>query len=80
MLYGGGVNRDGNVEYMEVDVKTGLFAYCVGGRYGLMDKNCQRLTDPLYKNITAVSDNMLRATLLDGYSEVILNAKGQVMK
>lgn len=74
------VNRDGNVEYMEVDVKTGLFAYCVGGRYGLMDKNCHRLTDPLYKNITAVSDNMLRATLLDDYSEVILNAKGQVMR
>ena len=74
------VNREGNVEYVEVDVKTGLFAYCVGGRYGMMDNNCHRLTEPLYKNITAISDNMLRATLLDGYSEVILNAKGEVMK
>ena len=74
------VNREGNVEYVEVDVKTGLFAYCVGGRYGMMDNNCHRLTEPLYKGITAVSDNMLRATLLDGYSEVILNAKGEVMK
>lgn len=52
----------------------------MGGRYGLMDNNCHRLTEPLYKGITAVSDNMLRATLLDGYSEVILNAKGEVMK
>jgi hypothetical protein len=65
---------------VEKTVKTGLFAYCVGGRYGMMDKNCHRLTDPLYKSITAVSDNMFRATLLDHYSEVILNAKGEVMK
>ena len=73
-------NREGELEYVEKTVKTGLFAYCVGGRYGMMDKNCHRLTDPLYKNITAVSDNMFRATLLDHYSEVILNAKGEVMK
>ena len=73
-------NREGELEYVEVTVKTGLFAYCVGGRYGMMDKNCHRLTEPLYKSITAVSDNMFRATLLDNYSEVILNAKGEVMK
>ena len=73
-------NREGELEYVEKTVKTGLFAYCVGGRYGMMDKNCHRLTDPLYKSITAVSDNMFRATLLDHYSEVILNAKGEVMK
>ena len=73
-------NREGELEYVEVRVKTGLFAYCVGGRYGMMDKNCHRLTEPLYKSITAVSDNMFRATLLDHYSEVILNAKGEVMK
>ena len=73
-------NREGELEYVEKTVKTGLFAYCVGGRYGMMDKNCHRLTDPLYKSISAVSDNMFRATLLDHYSEVILNAKGEVMK
>ncbi|MBR1699679.1 MAG: WG repeat-containing protein [Bacteroidales bacterium] len=73
-------NREGELEYVEKTFKTGLFAYCVGGRYGMMDKNCHRLTDPLYKSITAVSDNMFRATLLDHYSEVILNAKGEVMK
>ena len=73
-------NREGELEYVEKTVKTDLFAYCVGGRYGMMDKNCHRLTDPLYKSITAVSDNMFRATLLDHYSEVILNAKGEVMK
>ena len=73
-------NREGELEYVEKTVKTGLFAYCVGGRYGMMDKNCHRLTDPLYKSISAVSDNMFRATLRDHYSEVILNAKGEVMK
>ena len=73
-------NREGELDYIDKTVKTGLFAYCVGGRYGMMDKNCHRLTDPLYKSITAVSDNMFRATLLDHYSEVILNAKGEVMK
>ena len=73
-------NREGELDYVEVVVKTGLFAYCVGGRYGLMDGNCHRLTEPLYKSISAVNKNMFRATLLDHYSEVILNSKGQVMR
>ena len=45
-----------------------------------MDANCKRLTDPLYRSIEAVNKNMFRATLLDHYSEVILNAKGEVMR
>ncbi len=73
-------NREGELEYVKYTVDTGLFAYCVGGRYGLMDANCHRLTEPLYRSITAVNKNMFRATLLDYYSEVILNAKGKVMK
>lgn len=73
-------NRDGELEYVEKTVKTGLFAYCVGGRYGLMDGSCHRLTEPLYKNIMAVNSNMFRAILLDYYSEVILNARGEVMR
>lgn len=73
-------NREGELEYVKYTVDTGLFAYCVGGRYGLMDANCHRLTEPLYRSITAVNKNMFRATLLDYYSEVILNAKGEVMK
>ena len=73
-------NREGEIEYIENTVKTGLLAYCVGGRYGLMDENCRRLTEPLYKDIRAVNKNMFRAYLLDGWSEVILNAKGEVTK
>ena len=73
-------NREGELEYVSKDVDTGLFSYRVGGRCGLMDANCHRLTEPLYSYITAVDMNMFRATLIDGYSEVILNAKGEVMR
>ncbi|MBO4917318.1 MAG: WG repeat-containing protein [Bacteroidales bacterium] len=73
-------NREGEIEYVDRTVKTGLFSYSVGGRYGLMDGNCHRLTEPLYSSIRAVNGNMFRAILLDGWSEVILNAKGEVMK
>ena len=72
---------DGSVRTVEKTVRTGLFAYCIGGRYGLMDgQTCTRLTDPLYKNIHAVSRTLFRAYLLDYSSEVILNEKGEVMK
>ncbi|MBP5505313.1 MAG: WG repeat-containing protein [Bacteroidales bacterium] len=74
------VTRDGEVRYIDKTVKTGLFAYRVGGRYGLMDESCRRLTEPLYYDIDAVSANLLRATLLDHWSEVILNSKGEVMR
>ena len=73
-------NREGEIVYLDKEVKTGLFSYRVGGRCGLMDANCHRLTEPLYSRIIAVDKNMYRALLLDSYSEVILNAKGEVMK
>ena len=73
-------NREGEIEYLDKEIDTGLFSYRVGGRCGLMDANCNRLTEPLYKSIIAVDKNMFRATLIDYYSEVILNAKGVVMK
>ena len=73
-------NREGEIEYIDKEIDTGLFSYRVGGRCGLMDANCHRLTEPLYKSITAVDMNMFRATLIDYYSEVILNARGAVMR
>ena len=73
-------NKDGEIVYLDIDVKTGLFSYSVGGRCGLMDADCRRLTDPLYSRIIAVDKNMYRALLLDSYSEVILNGRGEVMK
>ena len=73
-------NKDGEIVYLDIEVKTGLFSYSVGGRCGLMDANCKRLTEPLYSRIIAVDKNMYRALLLDSYSEVILNGRGEVMK
>lgn len=73
-------NKNGEIIYLDREVKTGLFSYRVGGRCGLMDANCRRLTGPLYSRIIAVDKNMYRALLLDSYSEVILNSRGEVMK
>ena len=73
-------NKDGEIVYLDIEVKTGLFSYSVGGRCGLMAANCRRRTDPLYSRIIAVDKNMYRALLLDSYSEVILNGRGEVMK
>lgn len=73
-------NKEGNVEYMEKTVHTGYYSYCTGGRCGLMDSDCRRLTEPLYSSIRAVNNRIFRAVLIDGYSEVILNNKGEVMK
>lgn len=73
-------NRDGEISYVEHDVDTGLFSYRIGGRCGLMDSRCRRLTEPLYGSIRAVNADIFRATLIDDYSEVILDARGNVMK
>ncbi len=69
----------GHMEEKNMIYYTGLYAYRVGGRWGLMDSQCNRLTEPLYADITAVGNNIFRAELLDGFSEVILNSKGEVM-
>lgn len=73
------VDKEGNVCYTEHKVSSGYFSYTIGGRCGLMDSNCHRLTEPLYSSIRAVRKNMFRATLLDWCSEVILNEKGEVI-
>lgn len=69
----------GHKEEKEVMYYTGLYAYQIGERWGMMDSNCNILTEPLYEYIYAVDQNIFRAVLLDGYHEVILNAKGKVM-
>lgn len=72
-------NKEGEICTVTKTVDTGMFYYRVGGRVGLMDANCKRLTEPLYTRIVAVNKNMYRAYLLDGYSEVVINAKGEIM-
>ena len=69
-------------DYEERIVKhyTGLYAYKVGGQWGIMDSKCNRLTDPEYAEIEAIDDNVFRAILPDKCSGVILNSKGEIMK
>lgn len=75
------VDRDGELRVGTREVGTGLYAYSIGGRYGLLDgKTFKRLTEPLYKDIEAVSKTLFRACLLDYSSEVILNQRGEVLK
>lgn len=73
-------NKEDEICTATKSVDTGMFSYRVGGRVGLMDSNCKRITEPLYTKIIAVNQNMYRAFLLDNYSEVIINAKGEIMK
>lgn len=73
-------NNEGEICTIEKTIDTGMYYYKTGGRMGLMDKNCKRVTEPLYTDIIAVNENIFRAQLLDEYSEVILNAKGEVMQ
>ncbi len=73
-------DADGDLCFTSHSVKTGFFKYTMGGRCGLMDSTCERLTEPLYRNIKAINSNMFRATLLDFESEVLINRQGQVIK
>lgn len=73
-------NREGEICYLNKVIDTGLFSYRVGGRCGLMDAKCNRLTEPLYMSISVIDKKMFMATLFDNYSEVILNEKGVVMQ
>lgn len=73
-------NADGDLRFTTHNVKTGFFRYTIGGRCGLMDSNCVRLTEPLYRSIKSIKPNMFIATLLDYDSEVIINELGEVIK
>lgn len=66
--------------YEEEKHYTDFYAYCAGGRWGLMDKHCRRLTKPIFDSITALSGDIFRATLMDGSSEILLDANGDTIK
>lgn len=72
-------NRDGEIRYITKELSTGLFKYQVGGKWGLMTEDCKRVTEPIYSHIYAINNKMFKAGL-DYYSEIILNAKGEVMQ
>lgn len=72
-------NREGEIEYVNKTIDTKFFEYTCGGRCGLMNAHGKRVTEPLYLRIYPINSEMFSATLIDGYSEVILNTKGEVI-
>lgn len=56
------------------------YSYCIGGRWGLMDEHCNRLTEPLYSSISALNEKVFCATLLDEGSIILLNTKGEIIE
>ncbi len=74
------VDNNGDKDFINREISTNLYVYHVGGRCGLMNDNCQRLTKPIYSYIEALNSNIIKATLPDDYSIVILNNKGELIK
>lgn len=70
----------GNVTYVEIEVNTNFYAYCIGERWGLMDSKCKRITAPLYSRIIALNESIFRGILLDRYSEILINNKGEIIQ
>lgn len=55
---------------------TSYCKYRVNGNAGLMDKNGQFITKPIYNNVEAINESLFLATLKDGMSQVVIDTKG----
>lgn len=75
--YNTGTYREDGSEILS---PTGIYSYRIGNKYGLMDRNGQIITLPLYYHIDVVGKNLFNATLEDLYSDVLLNEKGEIVK
>lgn len=60
-------------------INPNFFVYAMYDRYGLMNKNGEFITLPIYTGIRGLGPNLFRATLQDHYSEIILDGKGHVV-
>ena len=56
------------------------YKYEINERFGLMDLDGRRLTDALYLNVWAITENLFGGVLSDGKSSVVINRKGEVVK
>ena len=65
----------------ECERDSGMFAYMVDDRWGLVDSLGNRLTPPLYEYIEALSGHLFKARLDDGSGLcILLDDKGQTIK
>ncbi|MBS7377022.1 MAG: WG repeat-containing protein [Paludibacteraceae bacterium] len=56
-----------------------FFEYKIGSLSGLMNNKGEFITQPIYTVIRGLGPHLFRATLQDGFSEVIINEKGEVL-
>lgn len=65
---------DGNWKVQDVEMKMDYYVYYTnaqGDRCGLMDKDGNRLTDPVYSKIEALNEHLFSFYLLDGETQII---------
>jgi hypothetical protein len=64
----------GNWKVQDVEVKLDYYMYytdVVSNRCGLMDKNGNRLTEPVYSKIEALNEHLFSFYLLDGETQIV---------
>lgn len=65
---------DGNWKVQDVEMKMNYYVYYTnaqGDRCGLMDKDGNRLTEPIYSKIEALNEHLFSFYLLDGETQII---------
>lgn len=65
---------DGNWKVQDVEMKMDYYVYYTnaqGDRCGLMDKDGNRLTDPVYSKIEALNEHLFSFYLLDGETQIV---------
>lgn len=72
------LDEDGHDQTQYQYVK-GICVYRIDGVEGLMTDDARIITPPVYESIRAYDDQHFVATLLDSYSEVWLNRKGEII-
>lgn len=65
---------DGNRKVQDVEMKMDYYVYYTnaqGDRCGLMDKDGNRLTEPIYSKIEALNEHLFSFYLLDGETQIV---------
>ena len=65
---------DGNWKVQDVELKMDYYVYYTnaqGDRCGLMDKDGDRLTEPIYSKIEALNEHLFSFYLLDGETQIV---------
>lgn len=65
---------DGNWKVQDVEMKMNYYVYYTnvqGDRCGLMDKDGNRLTEPIYSKIEALNEHLFSFYLLDGETQIV---------